>query len=91
MDASAMGYRQKALRRSLPDEALRIDARQVAPNRSFCLTSAMSHDLGSAVCVLSCAGLSHRTEAKMDPRTELTPIERQPAWTAFRKAASRQN
>ena len=34
---------------------------------------------------------SHRTEAKMDPRTELTPIGRRQAWTAFRAAASRQN
>jgi hypothetical protein len=37
--------------------------------------------------------VSHRTEAKTDPRTELIglPIEWPLAWTAFRWAASRQN
>ena len=37
--------------------------------------------------------VSHRTDAKTDPRTQLTgsPIGRRQAWTAFRAAASRQN
>jgi hypothetical protein len=51
MDASAMGCEAKALRRSLPDEALSIVARALAvnsTNRSLCRTGAMPHDLGSA-------------------------------------------
>ena len=44
MDASAMGYEAKALRRSLPDEALSIVARALPVNstsRSLCRTGAM--------------------------------------------------
>src|SRR4029077_9779506 len=37
--------------------------------------------------------VSHRSDAKMDPRTQLTgsPIGPRQAWTAFRAAASQQN
>jgi len=39
------------------------------------------------------SAVSHRTEAKMDPRTQLagSPLERRQAWTVFPAAASRQN
>ena len=35
--------------------------------------------------------VSHRSDAKMDPRTQLTGSPIGQAWTAFRAAASRQN
>jgi hypothetical protein len=66
-----------ALQRSLPDKALSIVARGLWPRIRRADRSAervrSPHDLGNtANAFWSCAGVSHQTDAKTDPRTQLT-------------------